>query len=190
MAKLRLFAAITLTEEIKKSLYEFLKVASGTSSEVKWVQKDHLHLTLVFLGDQDEGLLPVLMSSFQSAAEAFSCFRIKLGGLGAFPNLERPKVLFTPLQEGMAPLLELAKAISIHLKKNHFIFDEKEFHAHVTIGRVKAPRGVEKTVQRLEKNLPANFGEMDVKGFTLFKSRLTSEGPIYQDLRQFSFRRQ
>ena len=185
MASLRLFVAVSLSDEMKERLNTIVQKASTTPSGVKWVRPPHFHLTLAFLGNQEEGLLSSLFNLFQSAAKGIPIFRLKFGGLGGFPTLNRPKVLFVPVQDGQEPLKSLAGQIIKNLRQGKVHFDEKEFHGHVTIGRVKTSQGLSETIEMLRANLPPDLGTIDVDRFLLFKSQLTSEGPIYQALKEF-----
>ena len=184
MALIRLFVAVPISSEIKERLHEVLQKVSGIRSGVKWVQSQHFHLTLAFLGDQEESFLPLLFGLFQSVAGEIPVFRMKIGGLGGFPDLNRPKVLFTPVQEGGDALGALADRIVRGLRQGGVSFDEKEFHGHVTLGRVKTSQAVQE-VMTLQANLPAALEAIDVSKFILFKSRLTSEGPVHQALKEF-----
>jgi RNA 2',3'-cyclic 3'-phosphodiesterase len=185
MASLRLFTAITFPEMIVRELQKVLEAVSPVPSAVKWVAKDHLHLTLVFLGDTPEDRLPLVMEKLEQASGAVAPFELELGGVGGFPNLGHPKVLFAPALEGKQMAGGLAKAVSERLAPIGIKPEEREYHAHVTLGRVKANRGVQEAVGELEKNCPASFGKTAVKGFALFQSRLDSQGPHYSVLREF-----
>jgi 2'-5' RNA ligase len=162
--------------------------ASSLSSGMTWVKSSHFHVTLVFLGEQEETLLPILSDALQEVASVNPSFQLKIGEMGGFPNLEKPKVVFASVGEGKQSLRNLAGRISESLEMSKVKFDKKEFHAHVTLGRVKSLKNIRETVERFQVNWPFPAGEMNVQGFTLFQSRLTSEGPVYQALKEFTLR--
>jgi RNA 2',3'-cyclic 3'-phosphodiesterase len=185
MANLRLFTAITFPEKVLGELRKVLEAAAPVPSAVKWVGKGHLHLTLVFLGDTPEDKLLLVMEKLEQASGTVAAFEMELGGIGGFPNLGHPKVLFVPALEGKEKAGGLAKAVSENLAPLGIKPEERDYHAHVTLGRVKANRGAEEAVRQLEKTCPASLGKIAVKGFTLFQSRLDSQGPHYSVLREF-----
>jgi 2'-5' RNA ligase len=185
VTSLRLFTAITFPDAMTAGLQKVLGSVSSVPSAVKWVDKHHLHLTLVFLGDTPEERLPLVTEKLDQASNAVKPFELELGGAGAFPSLGHPKVLFVSALEGKEEAGELARAVSQSLSQIGIVPEEREYHAHVTLGRVKANRGVEEAVRQLEKNCPASLGKAMVKGFTLFESRLDRQGPHYSVVREF-----
>ena len=126
-----------------------------------------------------------MVERLEKAAGCVAPFEVELGGLGAFPNLGHPKVLFVPAMEGKEKVGELALELSKNLLEIGMKQEEREYHAHITLGRVKANCGVEEAVKQLEKTCPATLGKTRVKSFTLFQSRLTSQGPVYSAIREF-----
>ncbi len=187
MPLLRLFAAVPLTEGAGDSLGAVLKEARERSGGVKWAAPGHFHITLAFLGNQEESLLPSLSEALKGAAARISPFPITIGGLDAFPNLKHPRVLFVPVREGKAEMEALAAGVRNALKGIQAAFDEKDFHAHVTLGRVKDEGKAVKSMEALLKACPEELGEMSVRGFGLFQSRLTSEDPVHECLERFEF---
>jgi 2'-5' RNA ligase len=112
---------------------------------------------------------------------------LAFGGLGAFPNLKKPRVLFVPVTRGMEDLGQLALKISENLKKAGIAAAENEFYGHVTLGRVKILKGISKTVDSLQANSPSRLAMPHAGGLTLFESQLTPEGSIYHPLQEFPF---
>ncbi len=187
MPNLRLFIAIALPETVRKEIGEAAKKSMVPKSGVRWIKPDHFHVTLHFLGDQGDHVLPVLFKLLESAAAVTSVFPLAFGGLGAFPNLKKPRVLFVPVTRGMEDLIQLTQKISESLKKAGILAAENEFYGHVTLGRVKILKGISKTVQSLQTNIPARLAVTRATGITLFKSELTPEGSNYQVLKEFPF---
>ena len=182
-----MFAAIPLAPDIRETLGGIIEKVSSPPSGVKWVERDHLHITLAFLGNQDEISLAGFFEALQVCAGATRVFRLGLGGTGAFPNLMNPKVLFVPVKEGKAEVEGLAGRVVKALGEAGVVFDDKKFHAHVTLGRVKAAGNIRQVVEKLRGSCPEELGVMEAAGLTLFKSRLTPEGPVYEPLKQFLF---
>jgi RNA 2',3'-cyclic 3'-phosphodiesterase len=188
VATLRLFTAITFPEKVIEELRKVLASVTPVQAAVKWVEKGHLHLTLVFLGDVAEERLPLVVEMLEQASGAVAPFELELGGVGAFPNLGHPKVLFVPALQGKEKAGELARAVSKSLAQIGVEPEERDYHAHVTLGRVKANRGVEEAVRQLEKTCPLSLGKTMASAFTLFQSRLNAQGPHYSVIREFSLK--
>lgn len=176
--------AVEIPQEIKNSISNIIQKASPVGG-VKWVVPENIHLTLLFLGEQEEASLPVIVDSLKSAAKQGSAFRMGLGGFGAFPDIKSPKVFFVPVKEGEEFLDNLVRRLSQALHAKKISFDLKPFHGHVTLGRSKTLKGLPALLDTLSISLPELLGEMNVEHFVLFQSRLTEKGPIYTALEKF-----
>ena len=97
MEAIRAFIAIELPSEVRHQLDQVEKqiqarAGEGSRKAVRWVPANNMHLTLKFLGEVSSGSIPDLARILQNAANRHSGFTITVGGLGAFPNLHRPRV--------------------------------------------------------------------------------------------------
>ena len=184
MAGLRLFVAVEIPQEIRKVLSAIIEKISSVGG-VKWVEIENTHLTLLFLGEQEEASLPAIVDSLRMAAKPLISFQIKLGGFGAFPNFRNPKTFFVPVKEGEKSLENLVERLSVALQERKISFGLKPFHGHVTLGRSKTLKGLPVVLDSLSGSLPELLGEMNVQHFVLFQSRLTEKGPIYTALEKF-----
>ena len=187
MASWRLFLAVPVPQPVENRLEEILKKASGFR-EVKWVGKEQLHITLRFIGNLDENSIPKLEGLVQGAVSGFRPFESEIEGLEAFPNLNRPRVLFAPLVRGEESFRDLEKSISSALEGMGLQAEEREFHPHLTLGRVKEEQDARAAVQFLQSFFPFKGGAWKVDRFYLMKSQLTSERPIYTKLEEFELK--
>ena len=185
MKRLRLFTAVPLPGGMEKALAGVISEASAKASGIKWVARDNLHLTLKFFGDQDEASLPKIVELLEKTADANHAFEAEMGGFGGFPDLSKPRVLFVPAIKGQEVLKELVKTMESQFKRAGFELEEKDFHAHATLGRVKEGADTRDVTNFLEEALPASLGAMRVEHFILFQSKLSREGPAYTSLREF-----
>lgn len=113
-------------------------------------------------------------------------FEMSCWGIGAFPDLQKPRVLFMPVEKGRPELGRWAEAISKRLKARDLPFDAKPFQAHVTLGRVKEGQKVEEIVESLRRTDFSRWSTLWVDGFELIESQLTQEGPVYKTLEVFN----
>jgi 2'-5' RNA ligase len=153
--------------------------------EVKWVAPENLHVTLLFLGDTPEEKVPVLQEALAAVSVSATPFEAAVGGWSGFPNSRRPEVFFSPLTQGGEAVARLAGAVSGSLRKAGFAGDEKKFHAHLTLGRMRRGQDEREAVQFLQRESFVLSGAWRVDRFLLFQSRLSPEGAHYSVLGEF-----
>lgn len=105
-------------------------------ADVAWPRMDGIHLTLKFLGDVLKKDIPTLIEVIQQQVELFHSIQLKTSSPGAFPSLHRPRVLWLGL-EADKQLRPLQLAVEQACAELGFSPEEKHFHPHLTVGRVK-----------------------------------------------------
>ncbi len=171
--ELRLFVSVEVPAEIREKV---AKLASELPEDsIRPVKPDRMHLTLKFIGETPEEKLDEIRKALSSVDfEPFIC-RIK--GVGVFPNENYIKVVWAGVE---SPELDaLAKKVIGSLKG--FGRDDR-FSAHLTIARVRKKIDIG---QFLEKYKDEDFGEFEVKSFSLMQSGLSREGPAYSVVAKF-----
>lgn len=179
---MRLFVAVDLSDDVREKIEDVLRVFKDFKG-VKPVEKENLHITLMFLGEVPDRRVEVVKESLRGIK--LDPFKIRLKGLGNFNY----RVFWVGVVEGNEYLSILAKEVENSLKKVGFKRD-KDFVAHATIARVKRLDSNDRI--KLEKALEMfkdyDFGEMVVDSFKLKKSTLTPKGPIYEDIEVYNFK--
>jgi 2'-5' RNA ligase len=104
-------------------------------------------------------------------------------GVGAFPNLKNPRVIWMGLTEGEEVLTSFQRQIDTQLERIGFQPEDRHFHPHLTLGRMRSSRGKEELVGRMEKHKEGEFGDFRVERVVLFKSDLRPTGPVYTPLK-------
>lgn len=149
MSRIRCFAAVptplTIIERITALMTDFRSV----SSDVKWEPTEKLHITLKFLGSIEESHLQPLVDLLKQKMQAVSQFEYKYEGIGAFPNLHHPRVYWIGTSENHA-LIRLHGTVEQVSRSFSVANDDKPFHPHVTIGRVKGLRGINLLTARVK----------------------------------------
>jgi RNA 2',3'-cyclic 3'-phosphodiesterase len=178
----RSFIAVPVPESVRASIASFIAPLRRLDADVKWVRPESLHLTLKFLGDADPGRLDAVGGSVEKALEDERAFGLRLGGTGFFPNATRPSVLWIGVTAGAEALSRLAEAVETAAAASGFEREQRPFSAHLTIGRVRSPRGVEALASRLSSAGYASepFPAVSVR---LMKSDLQRTGAVYSTLR-------
>ncbi|MEM0086970.1 MAG: RNA 2',3'-cyclic phosphodiesterase [Candidatus Micrarchaeaceae archaeon] len=174
---MRSFIAIDIPEQIKGKI---LTVASAVSdSGIAHTSKEALHITLQFLGEQDEKGIEAAKSALASISAA--PFDLSLRGLGFFePKFIR--IIFVNVVSDGNMIGKLYSDISNALSDAGVTFDKKEYVPHVTIMRVKRLQNREALLDFIRANGQYDFGSFTVNSISLKKSVLTQSGPIYSNI--------
>jgi len=172
---MRLFVAIELTKQIKKQLAEVCQEIEFIKAS--WVNPDNIHLTLKFLGEVDEGLLPKIKSSLNKALKDTTTLTLTITDFGAFPSPKKARVFWVGTQKS-EELKSIANKIGDALVPLGFEKEKRSFKAHLTIARLRAIKDI---TTQLKKLKPINQ-EILVKEVVLFKSKLSPKGAVYDKL--------
>lgn len=183
---IRSFVALELSEEVREQLVALLERLRGTSAAVKWVEPENLHLTLKFLGEVPEEQIELVVETLKAIAQATKPFSFTVKGVGGFPDLRRPRVLWVGV-EAVQPLIRLQQLVEKAMEQLGFAPEGRAYHPHITIGRVKAMVGMERVKEILSEYANAKFGEVFASRLTLFRSDLSREGPTYTPLAKLNF---
>jgi 2'-5' RNA ligase len=184
---MRLFVAIELDDAARQAIHaeqNRLKSAfdgSGRSS-LRWVKPEHIHLTLVFLGElrQDDGdkVIQVMREAFDHDR-----FVIAFGGLGVFPSHGLPRVLWLGVQQGIREVGAVQHTVCERLARLNVVVQEREgtFRPHLTLARWRRSTGSDRRTV-LGQNNPGSIAQLAVTQVALIQSRLSSAGPSYTAL--------
>ncbi len=181
---IRSFLAIELPKLILKKIEEVQRDLRSTRADVRWVNPEKIHLTLKFFGNIEESRIDPIFKSIEEPIRNTPPYSIEVKGVGAFPHLKNPRVIWMGLVDGKAILTSFQKQIETQLEKIGFQPEDRPFHPHLTLGRMKSSRGKEEMVGRMEKHREEEFGDFPVERVILFKSDLTPSGPVYTLLRE------
>lgn len=179
---MRVFAGIPVPGDIRARIDDYVRELSNFVGGVRWVNVENLHITLKFLGEVDEEIVPVIIENLKSASARMAPFPLSFTSLGAFPSLRYPRVYWIGVGRGSDMVRTLHEHIEKGLEKIGFPREGKAFYPHLTIGRMKKRgKGAEFQVEA------SCFGEFCVKDFLLYKSTITPKGPIYDIIGKMSF---
>lgn len=184
---MRTFIAIELSEEIREVLAQIQSHLKYAGADVKWVEKDNIHLTLKFLGEIDEKKCEKVKAALEKIAKEFKPFEISLKDIGAFPKIEFPRVIWIGLDKGAKESTELAAKIDETLSKIGFDKETRPFAAHITIGRVRSSKNKEALKEKVLSYQPSAVSHQQINSVILFQSTLTPRGSIYTKLHEAKF---
>src|SRR5262245_10420769 len=115
MSRVRTFIAIDLGQDIRARLVSLQETLGRSGVEVKWVEPENLHITLLFLGEVDQRELIDVCRAVQGAAKSLSTFSVSIEKVGAFPNLRRPRTLWVGVGQGAEEVSRLHDALETPL---------------------------------------------------------------------------
>jgi 2'-5' RNA ligase len=187
MEKIRTFIAIELDEGIKDGLTQLQERLQGQAprGSVRWVRPEGIHLTLKFLGDVPADQIGEITRALQKSCQGFAPFSLSCGGLGCFPNLKHPNVVWVGLQEETGALAQLQQAIEENVAPLGYPTEKRKFSPHLTLGRVQKRVG-SGDLRRLGELVGASetgtWGQMEVRSVNLVRSDLRPSGAVYTRL--------
>ncbi len=150
----------------------------------KWVEPQNLHITLQFIGEIEEDKRIDILYNLEEISNLFGPFNVAYTGLGAFPNTNKPRILWIGISKGTNQLKSLAnKIIKANIKSN-IHSDSKPFYPHVSICRINELIS-NKIYPALRRNKETFFMEEEINKIALVKSSLTSVGPVYTIVQEF-----
>jgi 2'-5' RNA ligase len=179
---IRSFLAIELPKPILRKIEEVQGDLRLTHADVRWVNPEKIHLTLKFFGNIEESRVDPIFKSIEKTIRNTSPFSLKVRGVGAFPQMKNPRVIWMGLVEEGEDLTSFQKQIETQLEKIGFPPEGRFFHPHLTLGRMRSSRGKGDLVGRIERYKEEEFGDLQVESVVLFKSDLKPTGPIYTSL--------
>jgi len=192
MSLLRAFIAVEIPLEIRKTVCTATsKLRNEIEALVRWVPIENMHLTLKFLGDVSPSNVELLSQMLRAELDLFNCFDLHLNGLGSFPSLKRPRVIYIGIQTPAA-LEALQRGIEAASSRLGYGSEERGFAPHLTIGRVKQNiTATEQQILRraLEATKIDSLGTARVDSVQLFKSDLRPAGSFYTPLYSASLRK-
>ncbi len=179
----RLFVALELPRELLRRIarvQDSLKL-SIPDRAVKWVRPEGIHLTLKFLGDVPISQLDDIAAALERAVRGHSAFALEIEGLGCFPNIRAPRVLWMGMLGDVRQLAALQSSLEAEIAPLGYPSEERGFHPHLTLARAarEASRADLAAVGAAAEKGIGNLGGWRVESVSLIRSQLRSDGAVY-----------
>lgn len=188
---MRAFIAFELPESVLAALAAVTAdlQRSLPTAALRWVPVGNMHLTLKFLGETQPEQISAISASLQRLGDMYAPVPISLEGLGAFPNLRSPRVVWVDLQ-APAALAQLAAEVEDAMAVLGFGREARAFTPHLTLARVRReaqPRQLAGLQSALaQQAVPAANGMLEQ--LVLFESQLKPSGAVYNSLARIELR--
>ncbi len=151
---------------------------------VNWVRSDSIHLTLKFLGNVESGMVEQVVTAIEPIRKRQPPFPLEIHGLGVFPHIRRPRILWIGCTGDVPALLNLVIRIENALEPLGFSPEKKPYSPHLTLARIKRDNSMVGRVLSQSGLLeqPQNLGSVLIDRITLFRSDLSPFGAEYTSL--------
>src|SRR5262245_15031106 len=182
MKRLRTFIALDLGKTVRDKAVTLQESLARAGSEVKWVEPENLHVTLLFLGEVDDRDVPAVCKAVGECCQQQAPFTMSVENVGAFPNLRRPRTVWIGVGTGTQEAVALHDALEeTLLDLGCYRREDRQFTPHVTLGRVRRDdSGPQDTLTALlAKKSDWQAGEVRVREVLVMSSELTPQGPVY-----------
>jgi len=178
---MRCFIAVDVEEpRLLDAIAEAQRRLQSSGADLKLVERENLHITLRFLGEIPPSLAEAVGELIREMS--FKPFRVCFRGVGAFPNIHRPRVIWIGVSDGAEELKGLYAQVERVLLGLGLRGEDRPFTPHLTIARVRSGRNRDRLAMTLESLIDAEFGFLTVSHVRLKRSTLTPRGPIYTTL--------
>jgi RNA 2',3'-cyclic 3'-phosphodiesterase len=186
MEQIRSFIAVELPGEVKSALRSVQEqLISDNPHVAKWVDPGSIHLTLKFLGNMPAGKTEAIAQAIKKAAQGIKPFCLAVSGLGAFPTLKRPQVVWVGLEGDIEQVKQLQTNIETQVSPLGFPTENRPFTAHLTLARLRDTAAFNEKERLGEKlsglEIPPGL-TVNVNCVSLMRSQLTPSGAIYTRL--------
>ena len=154
-----------------------------TGADLKLVKPENIHITVRFLGNITPPMVEKIFEEMKKVQ--FTAFDVKILGIGAFPHLRYPRVVWVGITEGADQVRSVFSQLEPRLRELGFAPDSKGFSPHLTVARVNSGRNKVELVKCISENANCEFGMVRAECLRLKRSDLTPKGPIYSTLKEF-----
>ena len=181
---IRVFLAVELSFHVQEQLAHLQQQLRNILPPINWVRPESIHLTLKFLGYVEPSTVSQLLSVLEPVGKKQEVFSIDVHGLGVFPHVKHPRILWVGLAGNTQALQELVLEIEAALESLSFPPEEKSYHPHLTLARIKRENTTVGSAL-LESGILENdqhLGTLTINRFTLFQSDLDSSEATYTSL--------
>lgn len=197
---MRLFLAVPIPPDVIDLVERVTTSLKTEEWPIRWTSPGNVHITLHFLGEVEPERATLLRMSLGQVVSEHDAFELRTADLGVFPTMKRPRILWLGLYGPAHRLHTLREAFGETLVSLDYELDERDFHPHITLGRLRDTRNTR--IRDLPAKIRARFeraaetGEVTHKSpipipvteVHLVRSRLEKDGARYEILERYPLR--
>jgi 2'-5' RNA ligase len=189
MSKLRVFCAVELPADVRARAAEHIARLREEAIDVRasWERAEKMHITLKFLGEIAGARVSDLQSAAERAASSAQPFELSIEGTGTFPPRGRPRVLWLGVADASGGLIRLQQHLEDECASEGFARDQKRFHPHLTIARLRYPSGTQR-LATLHKEMDFKTDAFSITDLIVLRSELGPRGSSYTEISRHSLK--
>lgn len=172
---MRLFIAIPIDDKTRLEVCRMCDYLKERVSDVRWVKAENLHITMKFLGDTKEKLVPEISSAMEEVSK-YLPFEMEIGGIGGFPSLASARVIWVGAYDESQTVHRIYEEIETGIGNLGFKKEKRKYSPHITVGRSKRKPVRVDVGHELGKRAGST---LIVNEVVLYKSDLKSSGAEY-----------
>jgi 2'-5' RNA ligase len=182
--QIRSFIAFDMENElVLNRLAQAQKLLVETGADLRLVEPQNIHITMRFLGSISPGMVEKVYEAMKKVK--FTPFTVEIRGLGVFPSMNYPRVVWAGLTEGVDQLKSIFSQLEPQMRALGFEADAYGFSPHLTIARVRSGANKQRLAELVTKKADYEFGTIKADCLRLKKSQLSPKGPTYSTLREY-----
>jgi 2'-5' RNA ligase len=177
----RTFIAIKIHPGGKmREILDYFK-QSLSQEKIKWVDPGIMHITIAFLGDTDEKIIPSVSDAIKQISLNHTPFELIFRGAGIFRNLRDPRVIWIGTEKN--PVMQSVKAnLDNELSRFGFEKETREFKPHLTLGRIKWIKNISALEEAINLYKDQEVQKEPINELIYYESILKPEGPLYMPI--------
>ncbi len=184
---IRSFLAADVPPALRESIVCASEKLRSSATDVKWLKPEAIHLTLKFLGNIEEEQIEPIVAAISRVIANQEPLVLKAEGIGVFPNLKRPRVIWVGLVGDTERLITIQTKIELSLSDLGFPAEKRPFSPHLTLGRIRSDKRITDLVRNIQELEGITFAPFTVTELVLYRSILQRDGAIYTPLRRLPF---
>jgi RNA 2',3'-cyclic 3'-phosphodiesterase len=188
MGRTRVFMGLELSGSVRGKLSSLQTQLGKTGATVKWVEPANMHLTLLFLGELDDQDLALACRLATKAITRVPTFSLTATGVGAFPTVRRPKILWAGVEDSSGQLHKTFTRLEQSLAmEGLYRTEDRPYTPHLTLGRVADEPSETALSVELPKYCSWHGGTWEIDELAIFSSDTTRNGPMYNVIGRAAF---
>jgi RNA 2',3'-cyclic 3'-phosphodiesterase len=182
MSSKRLFIGVqinsSLQSDLKQVFVKLKQIAQTHDYNIRWSPEENWHITLQFLGNTEEALIPKLYDAIDEVARVYKSFKVRASGVSGFPEERRARVIYAGVSRTQE-LLNLQTSIEEATLPLGFKPEDREYSPHITLGRLRSAGSISDLISPFVRK---KFSDFKLTELTLFESTLRGTFPHYEPL--------
>jgi RNA 2',3'-cyclic 3'-phosphodiesterase len=176
----RVFCAVEIPPDVAERALSHIVTLKSESAKIQasWNREGKLHLTLKFLGHIPQPKVTDVSRACEIATRDVAKFQISVGNTGAFPKHGPPRVLWIGVDDLDGKLGKLQTRLEDACSKVGFPREDRPFHPHLTLARLRSPQGA-KELGQVHRELGFAPATIDITELLVFRSELSPQGARY-----------